>query len=237
MFTDCTLIDSDSIYFRICCVTQKKNEIRKGIDRTMDEIRRNTGCDASFVAIKGRGNFRNDLYADYKAHRKPLEEHIKEALNYGHEYMVDKHNAVMADNMEADDLVAIWAAERRNNGGDYTVVGIDKDLLQIPGWHYNFVKKTSEFIDEDTADYKLMLQCLVGDSADNIPGIKGVGPKKASNILAGIPMGRRWNRVKAAWRSHKAGNPKLSRRLLQMITSWEEFDELRQQIDDKAAKC
>ena len=233
MFTNCTLIDSDSIYFRMAMVTQKKNEIRKGIDRTMSEIRKNTGCDVSFVAIKGRGNFRHDMCPTYKGTRKPLEDHIKEALNYGHQYMVDKYNAVMADNMEADDLVAIWAAERRSDAGDYTVVGIDKDLLQIPGWHYNFVKKESQFIDEDTANLKLMLQCLTGDSSDNIPGIKGIGPKKADKILTGVPAERRWNRVKAAWRGHKAGNPELSLRLLTMLTSWKEYENVRKQIDDK----
>ena len=231
MFTDIALIDADSIYFRMAMVTQKKNEIRQGIDRTMEQTKRNTGCDACLVAVKGKGNFRNDIYDKYKANRKPLEDHIKEALNYGINYMVDKYDAVHADGMEADDLVAIWAAERRDDAGDYTIVGIDKDLLQIPGWHYNFVKKESQYVDEDAANMKLMLQCLTGDNADNIPGLKGIGPKKAEKILAGVPMERRWNRVKAAWRGHKAGNPDLSRRLLTMLTSWEELDELRQQTN------
>ena len=40
---------------------------------------------------------------------------------------------------------------------EYTVVGIDKDLLQIPGTHYNFVKKEITEVNEDTANLKLML--------------------------------------------------------------------------------
>ena len=67
-----------------------------------------------------------------------------------------------------------------------------------------------------------MIQCLTGDNIDNIPGIKGIGPKKAEKILAGVPKYRRWNRVKAAWRQHKAGNPSLSRALLEMLTSFDE---------------
>ena len=234
MFTDIALIDADSIYFRVACVTQKRNEIRKGIDRCMEETRRNTGCDLMLVAVKGRGNFRNEIYDKYKANRKDLEPHIKEALTYGHGYMIGKYDAVMANDMEADDLVAIWAAERRAEGGDYTIVGIDKDLLQIPGWHYNFVKKTSQFIDEDTANLKLMLQCLSGDNADNIPGIKGIGPAKAAKILLNVSQDRRWGRVKAAWRAHKAGDPYLSRALLTMLTSFEELQIVRDSFKREA---
>ena len=227
MFTEIALIDADSIYFRVACVTQKKNEIRKGIDRCMEETRKNTGCNDSVVAVKGRGNFRKDIYDKYKTNRKDLEPHIKEALTYGHQYMVDKYDAVMADDMEADDLVSIWAAERRAEDRDYTIVGIDKDLLQIPGWHYNFVKKESQFVDHDLANLKLMLQCLTGDNSDNIPGIKGIGPKKAEKILAGVPMDRRWTTVKASWNEHKAGDPYLSRALLTMLTSFEELEIVR----------
>ena len=113
---------------------------------------------------------------------------------------------------------------------DYFVVGIDKDLLQIPGNHYNFVKRELRFVDDDEAHLLLMRQCLTGDSADNIPGIRGIGPKKADKLLSGVPKERRWNRVRAAWRAHKAGNPELSLRLLQMLTSFEELEVARNQF-------
>ena len=148
--------------------------------------------------------------------------------------MVDEYQAVMADGMEADDLVSIWAYEARELELPYCVVGIDKDLLQIPGNHYNFNKQEGQFVDDDTANLNLMLQCLTGDSTDNIPGIKGIGPKKADKILSGIPMARRWSRVRAAWRGHGAGNPELSRDLLRMLTSWEEFDAIKAQISGEA---
>ena len=235
------LVDSDSIYFRAAYVTKKQNEIRKIIDRTMREIEADVGTqhfdDVSFmVAIKGRGNFRNDLYPEYKKNRKPLEQDMKDALNYGHSYMVEKWSAVEADGMEADDLCAIWAYEAMEMEQDYTVVGIDKDLLQIPGNHYNFKKKEFTDVDTDTANLNLMLQCLTGDSTDNIPGIKGIGPKKAAKILAGVQMDRRWNRIRAAWRGANAGDPVLSRRLLEMLTSWEEFDGIKAQIADQTTK-
>ena len=225
------LIDADTIYYR-AAFKKNKVEIRKAINETMASIK-NALIDFEdynqMVAVKGRGNYRKDLYPKYKANRK-VDDDLKQYLTYGHEYMVEKYEAVMADGMEADDLVSIWAYEARDAEVSYCVVGIDKDLLQIPGNHYNFHKQTHEFIDDDTANLKLMLQCLTGDTSDNIPGIKGIGPKKADKILSGIPMARRWSRVRAAWRGHGAGNPELSRSLLTMLTSWEDYDAIKAQI-------
>ena len=235
MFGNIGLVDADSLYFRICMVTQKQKDIRTGINHSVKDIRRNLGTDNLLFAIKGRENFRNDIYSKYKANRKELEPHLKKALTYAHKYMVDYHGAVVADGMEADDLVSIWAYEQLDYGQDPIVVGIDKDLLQIPGWHYNFVKKDWTHVDPDTGNLNLMLQCLTGDSADNIPGIKGIGPVKAKRILTGVPLQRRWNRVRAAWRQHKAGSPDTSWRLLKMLTSWEEYDELRSKITDETS--
>ena len=244
MFSDIALIDADSIYFRMACVVSSddklhrnwKKAMRQGINHTINEIKKNTMTDHQLIAVKGKGNFRNEIYPKYKANRPALSEPRKEALAYGHQYMVDYHGAIMADGMEADDLVSIWSAEQRDYDQDPIVVGIDKDLLQIPGWHYNFVKKESQYIDVDKADHCLMLQCLTGDSTDNIPGIKGIGPKRAEKLLHGVSLGRRWGRVRAAWRANKAGDPTTSRRLLEMLTSWEELDDIRNKLESKTAQ-
>ena len=233
------LVDADSIYFRAAMVNQNKKEIRTIINRTMKEIEiEATGGGFAdlhmLVAVKGHGNFRKDLYPEYKAQRPTLEPKIREALAYGWNYMIEKYDAKKADGMEADDLVSIWAAECRVNDDDHVVVGIDKDLKQIPGNHYNFVKKEHDYVDDDTANYNLMLQCITGDTSDNIPGIKGIGPKKAAKILTGVPMDRRWSRVRAAWRGHRAGDPELSRRLLTMLTSWEEYESIRSSLPSEA---
>ena len=236
------LIDADSIYFRAAFVSKKKNEIRKIINTTMREIETQVtgvGFDTTnmMTAVKGKGNFRKDYFPFYKAHRPDLPEDLKEALSYGHEYMIKYWNAVRADGMEADDLVAIWAHESRDADEQYVVVGIDKDLKQIPGNHYNFKKIEHEFVDDDRANYNLMVQCLTGDSADNIPGIKGIGPKKAEKLLAGRHSpDTRWKRIRAAWRGYGTGNPELSLRLLKMITSWEEFDGIRAECETLISK-
>ena len=227
---DVVLIDADSIYFQ-ASYRLKKNEVRKKIDEIMSDIEGKSFMAQQLVAVKGKGNFRKDLYPLYKANRnRDYDPEHAAALNYGHKYMVEKYNAVMANGMEADDLVCIWAYEAREQERNYLIAGIDKDLKQIPGHHYNFNKQEFDFVDDDTAHRNLMLQCLTGDGGDNIPGIKGIGPKKAANILGSTRMDRRWNRVRAAWRAHAAGDPELSWRLLTMIKTWEEFEDVKAQI-------
>ena len=226
------LVDADTIYYK-AAFRLKKNEIRKSIDSTMLDIEAQCFAESMRVAVKGHGNFRKDLYPNYKAQRPALEDDMRAALNYGHQYMIDKYDAVKADGMEADDLVCIWAYEAREMEIPYIIAGIDKDLKQIPGNHYNFNKQVHEFVDDDTANLNLMLQCLTGDTSDNIPGIKGIGPKKAAKILSGIPMVRRWPRVRTTWSSHGAGCPKLSRRLLTMLKSFDELEEIRKECEQK----
>ena len=234
-----SLIDADTIYFRAVKTTLKTKGIRDIIDNTMlDIMGQNFSSDHEIaVAVKGRGNFRKKLYSDYKSNRPALPPEEREALNYAHNYMKEKWGAIEATEMEADDLVAIWAYESREDEIPYVICGIDKDLKQIPGNHYNYNKRTREFIDDDTAHHYLMVQCLTGDTSDNIPGIKGIGPVKANKILSGVNMDRRWSRVRAAWRGHKSGDPTLSYKLLRMLTSWDDLDEIRKECERKKIEC
>ena len=239
------LIDADSIYFRAAYVAYDKKkdklnktwkrDIKKVIDGTMRSIQGEFASTFMKVAVKGPNNFRSELYKSYKKNRPSQPEAMKTALYFGHEYMKEKYGAVESEGMEADDYVSIWAYEARAMEIPYVVVGIDKDLLQIPGDHYNFAKSVHIHMDNNAADRHLMLQCLTGDSTDNIPGIKGIGPKKAEKILHGVPPYRRWARVQAAWRKHKSGSPELSRRLLRMLTSWEEYEDIRNLLTSKTS--
>ena len=231
------LIDADSIYFRAATskTATSKYDLRRIVKDTMGKIIEATMCDDPLIAVKGKGNFRKDLFPAYKATRRPLDDLIRDRLAYLHEHMIDDYGAIMADGMEADDLVCIWAHECMKKEIPYVIVGIDKDLLQIPGDHYNFAKGIHQNVDTDTANYNLMLQCLTGDNSDNIPGIKGIGPKKAERILACIQPNRRWNRIRAAWRKHSAGDPDLSYNLLRMLTSWDELNDIQKEIKSKAS--
>ena len=83
--------------------------------------------------------------------------------------------------LEADDVIGILATY--DNGEERIVVSEDKDLLTIPGMHWDIKNQTLWEQDKHTADYLFYKQALTGDSVDNYQGCPGIGPKKAEKIL------------------------------------------------------
>ena len=63
------------------------------------------------------------------------------------------------------------------------IVSVDKDLLTVPGYHWDFEKKEMFYVDEGLADYNFYMQTLTGDATDGYKGCPGVGPVKAKRIL------------------------------------------------------
>jgi 5'-3' exonuclease len=84
----------------------------------------------------------------------------------------------MVYGQEADDALGIAQT------ADTCIVSIDKDLLQIPGVHYHFVKKEFYNITPDQGLRHFYMQLLMGDRIDNIPGVYGIGPVNAKRILS-----------------------------------------------------
>lgn len=129
--------------------------------------------------------FRNDIATikKYKGNR----DNVPRPVHYDavREHLVRRWGAIMAqDGLEADDELAIWSARDPDN----VIVTIDKDLDQVPGWHYNWTLEENKlyYIDADVGDYKLFSQILTGDATDNIPGLPRFGPKKAAAVLDGV---------------------------------------------------
>ena len=181
-----TLIDADSILFKVCCTQTTNSGIRKHIKEELSYIDRKCMYDRVQIALKGKGNFRYNVFPDYKSNRPNLDEDLRKRLNYAHEWVLDNYPAVTADGMEADDLVSIWAWEALNKEMPYIVAHIDKDLDQIPGEHFNFNKKIKYTVSAMDGYKKLIEQWITGDSADGIPGIKGYGPAKAKKAINGV---------------------------------------------------
>ena len=111
--------------------------------------------------------------------------------------MHGKYEAIISQGEEADDLIAIEATRL---GHDACVASIDKDMLQIPCWHFNIVKGTYERVTPDGGMKFFYTQILTGDTADNIKGLFRVGPKKAEKILDGaVSEEELWDRVVKAY--------------------------------------
>lgn len=133
------------------------------------------------VFLTGSTNFRHEVAVthEYKANRK---DRVKpQHVDVIKQYLVDQYGAIVSENEEADDLIAIWAT---SYGDDAVICSIDKDFDQVAGWHYNFVKDDLYYVDEDYAIRFLYEQILTGDRVDNIIGLHGIGPKKAAKALA-----------------------------------------------------
>lgn len=130
--------------------------------------------------LTGWDNFRNKIAvtAPYKGNRKaekPVHYHLLR------EYLVDSWGSTVSSGMEADDMLAIRATEL---GDSSVIVSLDKDLDQVPGWHYNFSKKSLYHIDPEEGMRRFYKQMLTGDRVDNIVGVRGIGDKKAEKLLA-----------------------------------------------------
>lgn len=129
--------------------------------------------------------FRKEIYKDYKHSRDKLEK-----PHYYHEirqYYIDYFDAYVAQAIEADDKVCMRAYALEQEDKEHVIASVDKDLLQIPGYHYN-PKKPEDgvfLVDPWEADFNFYCQLLTGDSVDDIPGINGIGPVKAKKLLSG----------------------------------------------------
>jgi len=184
------LIDSDLIAYRIsfACKDESETHAKYSLNNYVNDILVR-GVDQAYPScfvdqwklyLTGSNNFRVDIAktAVYKGNRlAPKPQHLP-ALR---QHLVDEWGAVVIEGQEADDAVAIHATELGYNNS--IITSVDKDLDQIPGWHYNFVKDIAYHITPEEGTYRFYKQILTGDSADNIIGLKGIGPVKADKIL------------------------------------------------------
>lgn len=138
-------------------------------------------ADTYHVYLTGKGNFREQIatLAPYKGNRADVEKPVHFAAC--REWFENHQNSSVTHGQEADDAIGI---EQTKRGGRAIIASIDKDLRQLHGPHYEWHKEAKFNINADASDRWFWLQMLMGDSADNIPGIKGIGPAKSDKMLA-----------------------------------------------------
>ena len=197
------ILDADSLVFRAAATTNTAQSAEKSVIKRLREVEEACYSDETSMYVKGRGNYRYNVYPDYKAKRKSsdLDEKMKERLNAAHAALVDL-GAKHLDGYEADDLCCIEAYQCMEADIAFVLSHIDKDLLQIPGNHYDFGKEVFIPMEPDEADLFFWTQCLEGDQIDNVPGVKGIGPKKAAEILKGVTLGNRHKTIISTYDHH-----------------------------------
>jgi DNA polymerase I len=156
-------------------------------------LKEHVGTHIAVIFDAGRLTFRNRLYDAYKAQRPPPPEElipqfalIREATEaFG-------VPAIELADWEADDLIAAYTQAATDAGGQVTIVSSDKDLMQLirPGVDMLDPIKQKPIGPQEvmekfgvTPDKMVEVQALIGDSTDNVPGVPGIGPKGAAQLI------------------------------------------------------
>ena len=178
------LIDADFLIYSIGFASEEDSEkfAKSRLVETLEDlVYIYLKADSYEAFLTGKNNYRYEIAKTqpYKGNRKDA----KKPKHYDalRECMITRLGAVIVDCQEADDEVAIRMSKEPDK---YLLVGVDKDLRQIPGWHHNPQKGLTEYINEFMAYKSFCTQMLTGDRVDNIPGLEGIGPKKAEKALA-----------------------------------------------------
>ncbi len=177
------LIDADFLIYSVGFASEEASEkfAKSRLVETMEDmVYLHLKADTYEAFLTGKDNYRYGIAktVPYKGNRKDMKKPIHyDALR---EHMVKRLGAVVVEGQEADDEVAIRMTKEPDK---YLLVGVDKDLKQIPGWHHNPHKAQTDYV-TDLEGYKTFCtQLLTGDRVDNIPGLDGIGPVKAAKAL------------------------------------------------------
>jgi 5'-3' exonuclease len=152
-------------------------------DKQIRDILEYTECSEYKIFISGGSNFRKEINPEYKAHRtqeKPIH------LEVCNKFLMDEWNATVTEGYEADD--ALGCEQNKNT----IICSLDKDLLMIEGKHYSWpINRRGEIVRDHTiVDVSYIdgikhfyKQMLIGDTADNIFGVKGIGKVGAAKLI------------------------------------------------------
>ena len=144
-------------------------------------------------------SFRHKMYAEYKGTRKPMADELRQQVPVIKEVLHAMGvKTIECAGLEADDLIGTLSNRCENEGMEVTVISGDRDLLQLATEHVKIrIPKTkqgkTEIEDYYAKDVEeryqvtpkefIDLKALMGDTADNIPGVPSIGEKTATKII------------------------------------------------------
>jgi DNA polymerase-1 len=204
------LVDADILLFKFGCSAEETftfgeedsvlnvrelSEVKEALWEFLKDLRETTRTKDFILCLTSPNCFRYDILPSYKHNRKNNEKPILyQSLK---EHMLQEYECKLKPRLEADDVMGILSTK---NPGKYIIATIDKDLKQIPGWHFNWNKDSScKFVGEDEADLMFYKQCLTGDTTDGFSGCPGIGPKNAEKILKDVEKDSYWDAICEAY--------------------------------------
>lgn len=197
-----TIIDTFGFFFRsyFALPPLRNSEgfptgLLTGFANLVDSLHRDHSTDYLVFALDAKGRtFRNDLYPEYKAHRDAPPEDLIKQLPIAIEWIEQMGFANLSrEGFEADDVITTVTKFAKEKGIKVRIVSHDKDLYQMiedgKVEMYDSVKKkvidVQGCIDKFEVHPRdfINFQSILGDSSDNIPGVKGIGQKGASKLI------------------------------------------------------
>jgi DNA polymerase-1 len=202
------LLDAYALIFRGYFAFIKNPRINsKGMDTSaimgfmnalMDVIKREKPDHLAVAFDKGGSDYRYEMYQEYKAHRDETPEAIKIAVPYIQELLKAMHIPIMEKaGFEADDLIGTLAKQAEKEGYKVFMVTPDKDFAQLVSENIFIYKparmgndieiwgipEVLEKFEIERPEQVIDFLGMMGDAADNIPGLPGVGEKTAKKFL------------------------------------------------------
>jgi len=147
------------------------------------------------VVFDAKGKtFRNDIYPEYKAHRPPMPEDLREQIEPLHELIKARGlPLICVEGVEADDIIGTMSREATEQGYRVLISTGDKDMAQLVNPNVSLINTMNNHsMDEAGVLEKFQVRpdqiidylALMGDASDNIPGVPKVGPKTAAKWIA-----------------------------------------------------
>lgn len=163
------LIDADIVCYRVAAACENET-VETAIQQSNDYITKiiqDVQASSYLTFLSGSSNYRYEYNPDYKANRigKPK----PKWLQHLREHLAFYWDASVEETQEADDALGIYQMHNQ----DTIIASIDKDLLMIPGEHYNFVKNIRQEVHPVEGMRHFYWQLIMGDRADHIFGYDG----------------------------------------------------------------
>jgi DNA polymerase I len=199
------LIDGHSLAFRAfhaipLSLTSPSGELTNavfGFTSMLLNVLREQQPEYVVVAFDVGKTFRHEMYDAYKGHRERMPDELRDQVERIKEVVNALNIPVFtADGYEADDVLATLARQAAGQGVNSLIVTGDRDILQVVDEHIRVLTSGRQFSDTiiyDPAaveakyglrpDQLVDLKALVGDKSDNIPGVRGIGEKGATDLL------------------------------------------------------
>lgn len=247
------IVDSLNLAFRY--KHSKAVDFATDYMRTVESLRKSYKCDKLIIAgDMGSSSYRKALYPEYKQNRKEkfadqtpeekeeFEAFFAEVQGILEQYESDGlHPVIRFPGVEADDIAAYIVSKRKKLSVEQIwLISSDRDwnlLIDSNVSQFSYVTR-KEFTVENwhehyewDRDSYISIKCLMGDSGDNVPGVPGIGPKKAAaliqeygstyDIISSLPIASKYKYI-ANLNSFGADALLLNYKLMDLVTFCEE---------------